>query len=138
MINYDAVNSFIGKDWVYLENDCWELVRRASSRVFGLEIPLIPLPEVYSEARSSLIFMRRSSGAEWEKMEAPEPGCIVLFYSGPLDKLRPSHIGLYIEHGNILHCDGLGRKTTYDELKSIIGSKYKKAEFFKYVGNRSS
>lgn len=135
MINYDIVNSFIGKDWVYVKNDCWAVVRKASKDIFGLDLPLVDLPSVSDVGENITLFYEASKSDDWEIIKTPVSGCIVLFYgiSG-----RPVHIGIYIDGGDVLHCDGGPKrpgKTSYEQLKDILGYKYRRAEFYAYNRN---
>ena len=38
MIDYSIINDFVGTPWVYKENDCWVVVKKASAAIFGRSI----------------------------------------------------------------------------------------------------
>ena len=75
------------------------------------------------------------SGRASYPRQVPEPvaGCAVLFgreQGGPA-----SHIGLYVERGNVLHCMGSPERpgsTRYDELR-VLRRIFKRVEFYTYV-----
>jgi cell wall-associated NlpC family hydrolase len=138
MIDYKRVNSYIGKPWVYLEFDCWALVKKASLEIFGVEInehiSFSSSPDLKSNINT---FNERKESGSWLKVESPSPGDVVLFYDR---KNNPIHIGLYIEKNNVLHCMGgtgvKNGKSRYDSLNMIklIHPRY---EFYKYANNGS-
>ena len=133
-MNINAVNQFIGKDWVYRDNDCWAVFRNASLAVFGVEIHELEIPNESDPAKNSVLFDDNSKQPEWVKIDNPEPGCAVLF------KTRrgiPVHIGLHIINGDVLHCPGTIEKpgrTSYDHI-TALKKIYRVIEFYRYVPN---
>ena len=136
-MNIDAINSFIGSDWVYKENDCWSVFRDASNAVFGVEIHELEIPETSNPGANSHLFESNSHNPEWEFTESPKPGCAVLFKN---IRGHPVHIGLYITDGNVLHCEGGPKRpgrTSYDSLNELK-KVYQRIEFYEYLPNNRS
>jgi cell wall-associated NlpC family hydrolase len=132
IIDYNAVNALIGSDWVYAKNDCWAIVRRASNSIFGVDLPLITIPEFSDLKANEQLFSEEAGGSKWKKLNDPIAGCAALFYNR---RGNPVHVGIYIDSGNVLHCDGNVKrpgKTSYERISDIIGIKYKSVEFYEY------
>lgn len=131
MINYDAVNSFIGSEWKYIENDCFAVFRKASKAVFNRDIKALSLPEISTVKGNSKIFYSEINSNRWEKVITPKAGDAVFFYNG---RNIPMHIGLYIEKGNVLHCPGTvsrPERTIYENLSMINRFIYRRYEFYR-------
>lgn len=140
MMNFDAVESFIGSRWVYKRNDCWAVAKKASLKIFNKKLPLIPLPDNSNLGDNIDIFYSELNNSKWVKIETPKSGCMALFYAKINGVLSPVHVGIYIVDGNILHCDGSVRKggcTTYDQVKTLVGkyNKYECVTFHEYSDN---
>ena len=138
MINYDEVNKLIGKPWVYLENDCWAVVKEASLKIFGVEIiDQIEFPKLPKKGDTARLVNEQEKRPCWVKTDKIEPGNVLVF-----NDLRgnPMHVGICIESENILHCMGgqgvKNGRTRYDNL-NVIKLLYKKYESYKYVDNDS-
>lgn len=136
MIDYDIVNSFIGKEWIYKENDCWTTIKAASKAIFGIEInDIVILPDVSSEEATTNIIKEHREYPCWQKVDDPRGGDMILMFdrSG-----EPVHVGLYIEKGNVLHCLGSqsmkNGRTRYDHI-TVLKSLYPKFEAYRYVDN---
>ena len=117
-MNYDLVNSFIGEDWVYATNDCFEVVRKVSKAVFGVEIKKIPIPRKSNSRENKRLFLEHSKRREWVKVDKPSPGDIALFL---LDEVA-THIGIFITPTDIMHCRGTPRnpgKTSLDRIADL-------------------
>jgi hypothetical protein len=136
-MNLDAVNQFIGSEWEYQTNDCLAVFRKASAAVFGVTIPEIRTPPVSDEAVNALLFDQHVQRREWQRVEAPTPGCAALFRDR---NGRAVHIGLYVEGGNVLHCPGTPSRpgrTAYDPirlLRRIFGA----VEYYQHVPDNSN
>lgn len=137
-MNYDAINALIGSPWVYVENDCYAVVKKALKSVFGVSVPDIALPDVSNPRKNSALFEQQSNSRYWKKVDSPKPGCVVLFYN---KHDTPFHCGLYIERGDVLHCWGSPKiqgSTVCENLSKMNKSVYKKYEFYKYAYNENS
>lgn len=136
-MNIEAVNDFIGADWVYKDNDCWTVVRKASYKVFGVNIHEIEIPEQSNPEINTELFERNTIKSEWIKREKPLPGMVAIFINR---RNRPIHIGLCITKKDILHCFGTVKnpgKTVLDSL-SMLNKVYPKIEYYEYdPGNRN-
>jgi len=134
MIDYDLVNSFIGKPWVYLKFDCYALIKQASKEVFGVDIrehiSFSKEPDVLANIDT---FNEQKTKPCWVKVTIPSSGDIALFYDR---KKNPVHVGLMIDSFNVLHCFGglhiKNGKCRYD-LISIVSRLYGKIEYYKYI-----
>ena len=138
MINYQAVNEFIGKSWVYIENDCWAVVKQASKLVFNREIvDFITFPKSSSNCDTGQIIEGQKTRKEWEPVDSLSPGDIIVFNDR---QGRAVHIGIHIEKNNVLHCLGGERvkngKTRYDQL-NVIKLIYPTCKFYRYADNCS-
>ncbi len=136
MIDYDVVNSFIGREWVYKEFDCWELLKQASRELFDIDIKdVVELPSFEDTQATSEVIKQHREYPCWEKVDDPRGGDMILLFdrSG-----EPVHVGLYIMQGNILHCMGSqtmkNGRTRYDHV-SVIKLIYPKFEAFRYADN---
>lgn len=143
MIDFNAVEKFIGSRWVYAKNDCWAVARKAAKEIFNHDLPLIDLPSASNLGENINLFSGQASSQKWDKIDSPQSGCMALFYAKINDILSPVHVGIYIIDGNVLHCDGSVRRggsTTYEQLKQLVGKykKYESVEFYNYVNNDNS
>lgn len=143
MIDFGKVERFIGRPWIYAENDCWAVARKAAKEIFNKDLPLVDLPSVSNLDKNINLFSDHASSKKWDKIDSPESGCMALFYAKINNVLSPVHVGIHIIDGNILHCDGSpkrGGSTTYDQIKSLVGKyrKYESVEFYKYANNDNS
>ena len=134
MINYDVVNRFIGKEWIYLKFDCYALVKQASKEIFGVEIKdQISFSEEPDLLFNANTFNEQKTKPCWSRVDEPSAGVVAMFYD--VNK-SPSHIGLMIDKSNVLHCLGglsiRNGKCRYDEI-SLISRIYKSIEYYKYV-----
>jgi hypothetical protein len=128
MIDYDIVNNFVGKRWVYIENDCWSVFREASAAIFGRPVVPVKIPPVSCVKKNAELFEHYFNNDLWPIVNSPRPGDAVLFKSR---KGYTVHIGLYIEKGNILHCMGtptIAGQTMYEQLSTVL-ARYKTVEF---------
>ena len=67
------------------------------------------------------------SGAQWAQtehiaVEDLQPGDIVFFW-GPGERGDPSHVGLYVGDGQMIHAPGTGRPVRYDSIWYWTGAK---------------
>ncbi len=67
------------------------------------------------------------SGAQWAQtdhiaVEDLQPGDIVFFW-GPGERGDPSHVGLYVGDGQMIHAPGTGRSVRYDNIWYWTGAK---------------
>lgn len=133
-MNYAAINSFIGKPWIYQKNDCWAVFRKASKAIFGISINEIEIPKHPDLEKNKDLFKREISRDYWRLTDTPKSGCAAFFYD---KKGSAVHIGLYVENGDILHCNGQpekGGSTTLDNIKTLRRL-YGKIEYYEYVPN---
>lgn len=136
MIDYDLVNSFVGKPWVYKEHDCWTVLKQASKELFDIEInDVVDLPDFEDNQATSELIKQHSEYPFWEQVENPKSGDMIVFYDR---SDHPIHVGLYIEKWNILHCMGSqsmkNGRTRYDHI-TVLKLLYKKFETYRYVDN---
>ena len=137
MIDYALVNKFIGKPWVYLESDCWAIVKQASKQIFGVEIvDNISFSKKPGKGETALIVNEQTKLPCWIKTDNPKAGDVIVFNDR---KNNPAHVGIFIEGSNILHCMGghgiKNGKARYDTLK-IINLIYPIYETYTYANNR--
>lgn len=106
--------------------DCVGFTRMVQHKHFGIEMPLVVIPD-YDDVRG-LVGLLNSHGerAQWLKVDAPSHGDIVLVRA-------PMHIGVWIDTdgGGVLHClrgNGVvfSRDATWDP--HVLGRK----EFFRH------
>lgn len=136
-MNTDYINSLIGSPWVYIENDCFAVVRKALKGAFGIDVPYIPLPDVSSADDNARLFDEHSRRDEWAEVIEPLPGDVVLFYR----KGIPNHIGLYIGNWDCLHCFGCPKNpgvTVVENLRKMNKILYPAHKFFRYENNSGS
>ena len=67
------------------------------------------------------------SGAQWAQtehiaVEDLQPGDIVFFW-GPGERGDPSHVGLYVGDGQMIHAPGTGRSVRYDSIWYWTGAR---------------
>jgi cell wall-associated NlpC family hydrolase len=134
MIDYNIVNSFIGRPWVYLEFDCYSLVKEASKKIFDVEIKdSISFPKTSNDALTTELFNTHKEQQQWQKVNVLSPGDVILFFNR---RRNPVHIGLFIEHGNVLHCLGgegvRNGKARYDSISTIL-TLYPTFESYRYI-----
>jgi len=125
MIDYAAVNRYIGEDWDYRRNNCWHVFCRASREIFGNDIPNPQgFGSVYEDGVSEAI-AREAAGPKWVRVEGPA------LKGGEAVVLGGVHIGLHVDNGMVLHCCK-SRGTTYDSIL-LLGKIYKTVEFYRYI-----
>jgi len=138
MIDYELVNEFIGKPWVYIENDCYSVVKKASKLIFGREIiDNIEFSASPGKGETSAIVNKQTALNCWAKVEQLRPGNVIVFSDR---KNNPTHIGICIERDNVLHCLGgpgvKNGKTRYDPINTIK-LMYPTHEVYAYVDHSS-
>ena len=119
MINYKIINDMIGQEWVYIENDCIAVVRKAAKLLFNIEIPYYYLPDISDMGVNSDIFKSEQGNGGWVRVENPSPGDVVVFYNRHRVFI---HVGIYIDYGRVLHCPGTNRrpgKTVFEKLSKM-------------------
>ena len=133
-MNYAAINSFIGKPWIYRENDCWAVFRKAAKSVFGIQVDEVEIPEHPDFEHNKELFKNEIGREYWRLTDTPTGGCAAFFYD---KRGNVVHIGLYVDNGDILHCNGQpekGGSTTFDNVK-ILSRLYGKIEYYEYIPN---
>lgn len=77
--------------------DCWGLVREYYRRG-GIALPKFPINATHTDEVMDEI---EKNQVNWEKLEEPEIGCVVLLMliGNPL----PSHCGVYLGYGEFIH-----------------------------------
>jgi len=134
-MNIEAVNQFIGTPWVYRENDCWAVFKKASKAVFDVDIYDIEIPEKSDMDKNASLFNSGSEDSRWQKVEKPSNGCAVLFKNR---RGVPIHIGLHVINGDILHCPGTPKRpfsTMYEHIKTLR-LQFPIIEFYEYNDNK--
>ena len=135
-MNYDTINSFIGKPWVYGSNDCWAVFRKASKAIFNIDVNEVEIPESPDQEKNKSLFMDEVSRPYWVLTDNPTAGCAAFFYdkSGNI-----VHIGLYLGNGNILHCYGIPEKggSTKIDKEKVLARAYSKIEYYEYIPNNN-
>lgn len=134
MIDYDLVNRFIGKPWVYLDNDCWSVVKEVSMLIFGVQIEdNISFSKSPEKGETANLVNEQKKLPCWIRTEEIKGGDVIVF--SDRDK-NPVHIGICIEDKNILHCMGghgvKNGKTRYDSL-NMVKLIYPNCEAYTYV-----
>lgn len=78
--------------------DCWGLVKFVYSNLYGLIVP-----DYKIDCRNASLIntnIQEETSLKWEKLEPPEPPCIVIMrFNSPIS----NHIGVYIGEGHFLH-----------------------------------
>ena len=87
--------------------DCWGLVYLVEKEIFHVDVPILRLdyslaPEELRELASTTY-----STLNYPKVEVPEEGNIV--FMNLFGQEFPSHVGIYLNDGFVLHSDPLGR-----------------------------
>lgn len=136
-MNYDAINALIGKDWSYPDNDCWQVFRKASLNVFGVEIEEIEVPKKPSIKKNARLFDEYSKKQQWKRINSPEPGCAVMFRNA---RRLAVHIGIFISKGDVLHCSGSKDAPGKTQIQNIgyLELMYPKIEYYKYAPDNHS
>jgi len=132
-LNLNAVNQFIGREWVYRTGDCWAVYREAALAVFGQLVQEIEIPETSSPLANAALF-EQGVVTHGVRLDVPEIGCAVLFRDR---KGRPVHIGLHVVHSNVLHCSGTVKhpgRVAYDRLADLQRI-YPTIEYYAYVSS---
>lgn len=134
MIDYDLVNSFIGKPWNHPKFDCYVLVKQVSKLVFGVEIiDNISFSGSLVKGRAQYLISKEKNRPCWVKVDKFKGGDILVFSTIGGGKC---HIGICIEGDNIMHCMGghevKNGKTRYDPL-SVIKLLYRNYEAYRYI-----
>jgi cell wall-associated NlpC family hydrolase len=79
--------------------DCWGLARLALNR-FGYDVPDFTVSCFNSAAINGIY---EAEKARWERVEQPEPGCVIAMRIDPRMPDAVQHIGVYLGAGRILH-----------------------------------
>ena len=97
--------------------DCWGLVKLFYSDVMGIDVPgYLEYDSAEDNAAVADVIDRRVS--DWKQIEAPEPGCVLLFRVKGL----PIHCGIYLGRDDFLHAFK-GTQVCIERLNSISWSK---------------
>lgn len=136
MIDYEALNKYIGKPWVYIEHDCYAVVKQAAKEFFDINIvDLVELPSRPNDAKTAETILEQTEKRQWNKVVEPQGGDVVVLFNR---QMVPVHVGLYIEKSNVLHCFGgenmKNGRTRYDHL-TVLELIYPYSEFYRYENN---
>lgn len=111
--------------------DCWGLVCLVYEREYDIQLPVLPgiqtLPETCKEIN------RQSKQQEWEPIQSPEEGCVVL-----LGQRRvPHHVGVFIaaDGGKLLHSLA-GSGTVAEPMRNLRIKGYRIASYLRHHGIR--
>lgn len=129
------VSKYIGKPWVYKENDCWSVFKASAKDIFNIDVKEVLIPSSPDFAKNISIFEENANSNDWKKIEKPISGCAVLMRNR---RGHPIHIGLHVENNYVLHCDGninTPGQTKYENIREIK-KRYSLLEY--YVQNNHS
>lgn len=129
MSEIDFIKKMVGVKWVdrsctFDAADCWGLVVLYYRHVLGIELHHA---EGY-ESGDDFITCHEGVGWQWSVTESKQSGCMVTFYQSG----NPSHVGIYLSNGKILHSRGEGGCVRVDNLTAIMRI-YNKVEFRTYA-----
>ncbi len=134
MINY---NDYVGIPWVCGKSDltgadCWGLVCIIYIDLFGIRLSHFdPTSINSSDKTTNMIEIVRDDCDDWELVVCPQEGDVVMMIGKV--SLRPEHVGVYIQNGNVLH--SLTREIGQSEIHNMKFLKkiFKRLEFYRYV-----
>lgn len=128
-------SKFVGKKWVYVENDCIAVVSKIMLEVFNIKIHEIVLPTINEFCEISKIFEREALSDNWRHVEKPTEKIVALFYN---KRSQPFHIGLCVDNQHVIHCPGCPKnpgETMIERLCDMPKTVYKRVEFYEYNPN---
>lgn len=129
------LSDFLGKDWVYIENDCWSVVRKVAQSVYNKEYPMFDLPAISTPEVNQALFLQNSFLEQWRETDG-KPGDVVLFFDR---RELPFHCGICVDNGrSVLHCYGTPKKpgkTVIEQLRKMNKFIYKSHKIYAYHGN---
>lgn len=129
-IDYDLLNTYIGKKWVYIDNDCFSVAAEISFLVFGNPMTAVSLPDVSTIRNNDALYRAYFGGDSWGEVECIEPGDIALFKSA---RGTVVHMGIHIDRGEIVHCcgsDTVPGSTVMEPLRQLT-ARYAAVEFYR-------
>lgn len=133
-ISQEQIKELCNVPWIYKEADCWALFRKCS-RIIGVDIHDLNLPEKSSPRKNSEVFEAEMMSPKWEKVEQATEGSAIVFY-GNSDKAF--HIGFALNSKWMLHSMGtpkLGGRSSCDKINSLIQKGlFKRYEIYNYTG----
>lgn len=128
------IKKILGKPWInrassFDSADCWGLVILYYKHVLNVELPMV---QGFTDNDDFNSCYQRGVD-QWEEQEAPYyEGLVFTCYNGD----NPTHVGLYIGHGKVLHSRGSDGNEGKVEIHSVraIQSVYGKMTFHKFIG----
>lgn len=98
--------AYIGLPWEYGKEgpdsfDCWGFIRTVQRDRFGVDMPLVDVPQSWSQAHAMI--EGHDERRNWERVAVPREGDLVLMARNRL----PVHIGIVITANGklgVLHC----------------------------------
>lgn len=125
-------NELIGKAWTPGGRgpdafDCWGLVMFWHKKTTGLDLPDFPTDAENNLAVTKTFEVERKKRMVWDRLETPEPGCVVTMGKNKLI----CHAGVFIGGEMVLHCSQTSSMVvaqTVDQLRR----QWSKIIFYKY------
>lgn len=130
-------NKYIGIPWecgrADLDGaDCWGLVSMVYVELYGVALNHFSINEIDdSEKTADKIEEVRDGSNDWQLVSIPREGDVIMMISRKT--LRPEHVGVYINNGQVLH--SLTRETGQSEVHpmKVLKRIFKRLEFYRYV-----
>lgn len=106
--------------------DCMSFAATIQRKHFGINMPLITVPDYDDHARLAEIMNAHGERENWQKVASPKHGDMVLVH-------RPMHYGVWIavDGGGVLHCVR-GAGVVFTRGASWTASGFGRREYFRH------
>jgi len=129
-----TINELVGIPWIkggYKRSgvDCWGLIILALDELYGIKISAHKGSKACGDEMSRLASLEACK-SEWKLVEnlTYKPGDVILMY-----RKRPTHVGLYVGGGRVLHSLGGGfAKVSSIQQVDDMKIAFRKLEFYRW------
>lgn len=88
---------YLGTPYVPGESDCWSFARRVWCEQFGIEVPVVDLPDTARDLFET--FATHPARAAWAPADGADEGNAVLMGRGH----KACHVGIWVNPARVLH-----------------------------------
>ena len=131
-------NNYVGIPWkcghsALDGSDCWGLVCMVYKDLFNLDLEHFEIQRIDDQNKTMVMIESVREESDWESVDVPQEGDVVMMIGRV--SLRPEHVGVYTNHGRVLHSLSRNPDTGQSEIHDmkLLRKIFKRLEFYRYV-----